>query len=176
MHVVGAAQLDRASERGTEGRALVDDDRHDQPDEREPRERGKDETERKERERNECERAGDPCGTEGSGRRRRTLRDEDRGPDERDRQQRSGDRDLEDDSVRAAETDRNGVDDADRDAERERTPEVPRIKADGLRNELADRARLGRQRRRGRLRFPASFAGALLSACHRTRTYPFTHA
>ena len=170
MDVIGAAQLNRASKRGAEGQALVDDDRHDQPYKREPRECRKDETERKERERNECEGAGDPCDDESPTWRPRTLRDEDRGPDEGGRQQRPGDRDLEDDGVRAAQTDRNGVDDADRYAERERTPEVVGVEPDGLRNELTDRARLGRQRRRGRLRFPASCTGALLSACHRAET------
>ena len=175
MHVVGAAQLDRASEGGPEGRALDDEDRHDQPDEGEPRQRGKHEAECKERERHERERAGDPRADEGPTRRRRTLRDEDRSPDKRDRQQRSGDHDLEDHGVRAAETDRHGVDDGDRDAERERTPEVPRVEADALRNELSDGPRFGRQRGRGRLRFPASFTGALLSACHRARTYPFRY-
>ena len=175
VDVVGAAQLDRASERGAEGRSLDDDHRDDQSDKREPRERGKNEPERKERKGNEGERPGDPRASEGPSGRRRTLGDEHRGPDERDRQQRSGDHDLEHDGVPAAETDRNGVYDADGDAERERTPEVPRVEADGLRNELTDRARLGRQRRRGRLRFPASFTGALLSACHCARNYPFRY-
>jgi len=175
MHVVGAAELDRTAEGGTKTHTLDHDHRYDEPDEREPRERGKHEAERKERERNERERAGDPGVDEGPGRRWRTLGDQDRGPDERDRQQRSGDHDLEDDGVRAAQTDRNGVDDADRDAERERTPEVPCVEADGLRHELADRARLGRQRGRGGLRCPAWFTRALLSACHRARTYPFRY-
>jgi len=157
VHVVRPAELDRSSKRGTEGPALDDDDRHDQPDEREPRECGKDETESKERERNECERTGDPRADERPSGWRRTLRDEDRGPDERNGQQGSGDHDLEGDGVRAAEADRDGVDNANRDAECKRTPEMPRVEADCLRNELSDRARLGRQRRRRRLRFPVSF-------------------
>ena len=166
MHVVGAAQLDRASKRVTEGRAFDDDDRHDQSDEREPGERGKHEAEGKEGKRNEGQRAGEPGSAECPAGRPWTLRDENRGCDERDRQERSRDYDLEDDGIRTAEADRHGVDDADRDAERERTPKVARVEADRLRNELAHSARLGRQGRRSRLSFAAAPAGTLLSACH----------
>ena len=75
MHVVGATQLDCASERSTERRTLNHDHRHDEPDEREPRERGKHKAERKERKRNERKRAGNPRSDESPGRRPRTLRD-----------------------------------------------------------------------------------------------------
>jgi len=54
------------------------------------------------------------------------------------------------------------------DSQGKRVPETASVEADRLCDELADGARLGRQRRRYGLR-----GAAPLLACHRPRTYPF---
>ena len=146
VDVVGARQLDRAPEGRAKAAPLEEDGRHGEPEEREPREPRKDERARQQRHRGEDEHPG----RERAGERAAPLllRDEDAGGDVGDRHEHRPRRDEDEEPLEPVKRRERDDEDRGRHAERERGPEAPPVEANRLGDELSDRPRLGRKRRR----------------------------